>query len=61
MLSAKSAHDNERQKLFDEIRHVVGSTHQVPTYLNFKILSLILWIVSGREDIIKEMENGTHS
>lgn len=41
MLSAKSAHDKERQQLFDKIRHIIGTKHQVPDYLTMYELYII--------------------
>lgn len=33
-LTGKSAAEQERQKLFDKLRHYFGSRHQVPYYLS---------------------------
>lgn len=34
-LTAKSAYDKERQEMFDELRHLIASKHQVPEHLGY--------------------------
>lgn len=41
-LTAKSAVDLERQKIFEQIRHAIGIKHQVPANLTVNDLLSIL-------------------
>lgn len=41
-LTAKSAAEQERQKLFEKLRHYFGSRHQVPCYLTHEKMQEML-------------------
>ena len=46
-LTAKNAHDAERQKLFEAIRHAVSSKHQCPEHLSQSDLLVVLATLLG--------------
>lgn len=48
-LTAKSAHDKERQKLFEELRHLISSKHQVPDHVDMDDLYKILGIIKDKD------------
>jgi hypothetical protein len=48
-LTAKTAHDTERQRLFESIRHLVSSKHQCPEWLTHSDLLAVLATLLGEK------------
>lgn len=53
-LTAKTAHDKERQEMFDHIRHLVGSKHQVPDHLSMDTLIHIVLALTLSQNKVEE-------